>query len=191
MSEDLYISNLMVSSVVYIITGNCSWLSLSMMRDGDGPPNRKLCWHGLRDAAIFHAAPCRQQVNICNHNGLCFLTGAKEEDPTSTWAFKMSASFVQFTCTEVCWCQHAAGIACCRMVGIRPRLHCSVVFSDTGVMIVLMLFLGFIRLLCDFEALYVQFHEQGIKISTSIVYLFWLSIPGYLFAQSRHFMLLA
>jgi hypothetical protein len=41
---------------------------------------------------IFHAAPCRQQVNICNHNGLCFLTGAKEEDPTSTRAFKMSAS---------------------------------------------------------------------------------------------------
>jgi hypothetical protein len=46
----------MVSSVVYIITGNCSWLSLSMMGDGDGPPNKKLCWHGLRDAAIFHAA---------------------------------------------------------------------------------------------------------------------------------------
>lgn len=30
LSEDFYISNLMVSSVVYIITGNCSWLSLSM-----------------------------------------------------------------------------------------------------------------------------------------------------------------
>jgi hypothetical protein len=37
------------------------------------------------------------------------------------------------------------------MVGIQPRLHCSVVFSDTGVMIVLMLFLGLIRLICDWN----------------------------------------